>query len=116
MHKSGMGTSLLDNLTDSCFFANVFFAKKINFKAVVTSDFFSVCADFLSQRIGPLCEVEYANSFHCEKGTHSLSIANSRHGAIEYDAVKAGYDTFDFTVVLFDKVLYYSDSPYQSFN
>ena len=115
MYKSGMRTALLDNLTDSGFLTKSFFANKINFKAVITGDFFGVGTNFFPQRISPLCKVEYANAFDGEKSTHSLSIANSGHCAVEYNSVKAGDDSFDFGIVPLDKVLHCFDSPYGYF-
>ena len=115
MHKPRMRTSLFDNIANPTFFTEILFANKIDYQVIVAGDFFGIFTNFFPQRVSPLCKVEYTNAFCRKKGTHPLSIADTRYGSSQYDSVKAGDDAFDFSAVLLDKVLHRSNSPYQSF-
>ena len=115
MHKPRMRTSLFYDAVDLVFFTEILFANKIDFQVVVAGDFFGICTDIFPQRICPFCEVKYTNVFCSEKGTHPLGIADTGYGSGKYDSVKAGDDSFDFSIVPLDKVLHRSNSPYRSF-
>ena len=115
MYESGMRTSLFDNIVNAVFFSEILFADKIDFQTVFFSQFLGVEANLFSHRFNEIGVVKDSNVFFEEQRSHTLGITNARYGSGQYDPVKAGDDTFDFSIVPLDKILHCSDSPYQSF-
>ena len=115
MYKSGKRTSLFDNIVNAIFFPEILFADKIDFHAVFFSQLLGVKTNLFSHRFNEIGVVKDSNVFFEEQRSHTLSITNARYGSSQYDPVKAGDDTFDFSIVPLDKVLHSSDSPHQSF-
>jgi hypothetical protein len=115
MYKSGMRTSLFDNIVNAVFFSKVLFADKIDFQAVFFSQLLSVETNLFPHGLNEIGVIKYSDAFFEEKRGHTLGITNARYGSSQYDPVKAGDDAFDFSVVPLDKIYHRSDSPYQSF-
>jgi len=114
MHQSGMRTPLLDNLVNAVFFSEILFADKLDFRAVLQSDTFGICANLLPQRFSPLGIVENTNLLLAQKQTHALGVTNTGYGSGQYDSVKTGKNPFDFGAVPLDKVLHCHRLPYQN--
>jgi len=115
MYKSGMRTSLFDNIINAVFFPEILFADKIDFQAVLFSQLFGIKTNLFSHRFNKIGVIKYSDTFFEEQRSHTLGITNARYGSSQYDSVKARDDALDFSVVPLDKVLHSSDSPDQSF-
>ena len=114
MYKSGMRTSLFDNIVNAVFFSEILFTDEIDFQAVFCSQFLGIKTNFFSHRFNEVGVVKDLNVFFEEHRSHPLGITNARYSSSQYDSVKAGDDAFDFSIVPLDKILHSSGSPYQS--
>lgn len=115
MYKSGVRTSLFDDIINTVFFSEILFADKIDFQAVFFSQFFSIEPNFLAHWFNEVSVVKDLDIVFEQQRSHALCITNTWYGSGQHYPVKAGDETFDFSVVPLDKVLHRSYSPYQSF-
>jgi len=60
MHQSRMRAALFYNLLDTLFFAEFLFAEKFDFQTIFLCQAFGICANLISQRLGPFSVIEYA--------------------------------------------------------
>ena len=112
MNQSGMCPALFDDVANTIFLAEILLANKFDFQTVIGGNLFGVDAKFVPQGFGPLRKVKNANTAARQKGAHSLGIADLWNRAGQYDSVKTGQGSRDFSTVSFDKRLHDSNTPY----